>query len=1256
MFTRPALGITLIEIILWVAIVAAAVVAVFAFAKATRVSAAVETEQRQVQTIVKTVDSLFALQPNFSALGSDGALYLTGRNAERSGLTITRNAAGDPTLTTGLGDGRLTLSAWDVVRPVGPAIANGGYRLAYEGLSPKECAQLASALSSNTQQVSIGITGLSDAYATVVSHRYDPRVGGPEVIANMCARPDRVVFLYFAPARAIAATGAVASPGPLARCRPVRETQYSACPVGQTGTVTQTRDGTCTGPGNTLVWTVWTTTNSTCQDAAVVPPTVVAATTPDDCATITTTRVQACTGVGETGQIVEQSTLDTCAGTSTPWTQVPALTTCQAPPPPACVSSSQREEHVPCPAGQGGEIVRERYSTCSSPTALQSWPAWNSTHVVSNTCTNACSQGGGSCCEPIPETRPAPCPAGTYGPGGQEIRFQGCANATTQSATWSAWQPYRDLEPSAGCTSCPATITETETNWDPRSDTCPAGQMGSITYEAEQVRTRDISYTCPSGTTALPTPTTSTWGTWADTGATRNWVDTCAASPPPGCLSGQIGADVMSAANWWCPGYNTSPTDWPLNRPALIGADDIYIATTNDDPKTTADDGGGTMITGWQTMAKASWASCALPSGDPMVNVGDFFHATSYQRLAGTPLPIECGTATPPTQCDIPAGTIFSWTVGTDTCTYTQSTATAIAIGDDFPTTDSTAPTTGAAAFNCDAMGTLSTTANPGATCSAPVASCYTPAPTNPALLTGRWEVTGYNTLIGGPGGGWFWDEGVGFLGAIQHDAARVTQYMAAVGMPGSATFNKCIGTAAGQASVFFGVTPNRGGAQVADPRTTWLSWNNLNFVDRLGNNQNINLAGWTEIWVPRFPPSTLTCVPGEMILTRAYNGFGSSTHMLIECVNAPVQCSVPAGHVFNWTAGGNACTFTQGAASTVAAGTDYPVADSTAPATGNAAFNCSAGGVLSSTPQAGATCVVAGCVPPSGPLDGVWQSRGPSGTIDPYGGAPGNIETNIGDLARRNSTAAALGGGSTWGAPWMGEGCYNTPNGGTGTWARPMAPPPGSCIVGERIASRTRGPGSSSTVYNPGETFFFDCVAPPSPSGCMSGSLGSDVLSPANWWCSEFDMYVGGRTGQPVLVDSDGNTFIGTTSGSTITGWTLIPFWHTCGGAGAGDPMPGIGEYWHASSNQRTAATPMPASCLGPATFASCSIPAGWTASWTLSGKTCTYVSPAVQTLTHQQGLVMTDSTAPNTGAGHVACSNGVVVASPSGPAWTCN
>lgn len=83
---RGQRGITLIEIVLWCAIVAAAVVAVFVFGKKAAVTAAVETEQRQVADIVKTVDSIFATQPNFAALGTNGAVYLRER-AARSGLS-----------------------------------------------------------------------------------------------------------------------------------------------------------------------------------------------------------------------------------------------------------------------------------------------------------------------------------------------------------------------------------------------------------------------------------------------------------------------------------------------------------------------------------------------------------------------------------------------------------------------------------------------------------------------------------------------------------------------------------------------------------------------------------------------------------------------------------------------------------------------------------------------------------------------------------------------------------------------------------------------------------------------------------------------------------------------------------------------------------------------------------------------------------------------------------------------------------------
>lgn len=885
---RKQRGITLIEILLWSAIVAAAIVAAFAFSKRVRVSAAVETEQRQVEQVIKTVNGLFALQPNFSALGEDGAAYLDQRGATRSGLKLVPDTSGAPSLTTGLGDGRVVLSVWDVTQPSGPTIANGGYRLAYPGLSANECVRLASALASNAHQVSVGFNALEDASSVVVSHRYNKTLGGADVIANVCARPDRVVFLYFAPARSISA--GVAGPGgsPSTRCNPIQEKQYAACPPGQMGSIIQARDGTCTGPGNTLVWTAWSTIDSSCLSEPTPLPTVTPPTTPDDCALITATRVQACP-LGQTGHILEESVRDTCAGTQTPWTVLPppAGNTCQPPPVATCVPTAEREV-VGCPAGQGGQIVRERYSTCASPQALPGWPAWSAAHVISNTCTANCGVSstsifGNTCCTPIPEDRDAPCPAGTYGPGGKEVRFQGCVNATTQSSTWSAWQPYRDLGGSGTCDTCPATVQETEQQWDPRSETCPAGQTGAITYEAEQVRTRDVSYSCPAGTTALPTPTMGSWTGWVDTGARQNTVDTCVATPPSsGCQSGQIGSDVLSPANWWCPGYNTSTGDWPLNRPALFGVDDIYIATTNDDPKVTWDDGGGTIITGWQTMPKSSWSSCGMPAADAMPLVGEYWHATTYQRTASTPLPAECGTSAP------------------------------------------------------------------------------------------------------------------------------------------------------------------------------------------------------------------------------------------------PVQCAIPAGHVFNWTVSGSACTFTQPAATSVAVNSDHAVTDSTAPTTGTASFACSAGGVLATTPNAGATCSTsAACTPPTGALDGQWVLTSTS-QIDPYGGAPGNIETNIGDVTRRNSTAGALGGTGPWTTtPFMGIGCYATNNGGGGTSARPMLPPSGACIVGERIASRVWGPGHStgSVSFNPGETFFFTCQAAPPPT--YNGQC-NQISRPTSWGCGEYRLVSGSWVATPNSVTID--------------------------------------------------------------------------------------------------------------------------------------
>lgn len=464
---RGQRGITLIEIILVSAIVAAAAAGLFVFAKKTSVTAAVEKEQRQVEDIVKTVDSMFALQPNFAALGTNGAEYLSTRGADRAGLNLTKGTGGAAALKTALGSGELNLAAWNVDTGAGPSVPNSGYRLAYQGLTANECSRLVTATYPIAHRVSVARNGLDDSGATALASR-GKLTASPEQIAEHCSGAGAAsVFLYFAPARAIAATTA-ATPVPAPRCNPVHETQQVACPAGQLGSITQERDGTCTGVDNALVWTAWSTVDSTCQPELAIPPQQTPTAPPATCTSITTRRMVACP-VGQTGHIVEESTQDTCAGTQTPWTQVPgpAGNTCRAPETP-CTMSAEGPVPFACPAGQGGQILRTRYSTCSAPVGVApQWPAWSDAHTISSTCTANCGAGAGSfgttCCTPIPETRVVECPAGSYGPGTPQIRFRGCVNATTLSSTWSAWQPYRDLEGNPTCDTCPTEVlTETQ--------------------------------------------------------------------------------------------------------------------------------------------------------------------------------------------------------------------------------------------------------------------------------------------------------------------------------------------------------------------------------------------------------------------------------------------------------------------------------------------------------------------------------------------------------------------------------------------------------------------------------------------------------------------------------------------------------------------------------------------------------------------------------------------------------------------------
>lgn len=168
-------------------------------------------------------------------------------------------------------------------------------------------------------------------------------------------------------------------------------------------------------------------------------------------------------------------------------------------------------------------------------------------------------------------TQSIQCAAGQYGTNTQEQTQQSTQTQTascpapTGSPVWSAWSAWSAWTAVTGwttvsntCTACPATATNTATQWVPTSNgVCPAGQTGTITQEKEQTRTTTTSYSCPAGTTTLPAPAITSSG-WADTGAVREVSNTCAA--PTGVW---VITSTGSAQVWGVSGTPPDASDFP---------------------------------------------------------------------------------------------------------------------------------------------------------------------------------------------------------------------------------------------------------------------------------------------------------------------------------------------------------------------------------------------------------------------------------------------------------------------------------------------------------------------------------------------------------------------------------------------------------------------------------------------------------------------------------------------------------------------
>lgn len=201
------------------------------------------------------------------------------------------------------------------------------------------------------------------------------------------------------------------------------------------------------------------------------------------------------------------------------------------------------------------------------------------------------------CVAPVPTvgTQQVGCAAGQYGMTQQQrTGTYACPEAwASPTFVWGAWGTT-----SSSCTNCPGSGQEATAQWVGVSAGCPAGQVGSNSWEKEQRATRNYSYNCPAGTPSLPAPSFGGWSAWQDTGATRNQVNTCHSSttwsweavdvaygPGSGCHLGadQDRADQDAAAGILIKtgtrpyaSYSVNEASYPCNEGALGSVIQVY--------------------------------------------------------------------------------------------------------------------------------------------------------------------------------------------------------------------------------------------------------------------------------------------------------------------------------------------------------------------------------------------------------------------------------------------------------------------------------------------------------------------------------------------------------------------------------------------------------------------------------------------------------------------------------------------------------
>ena len=587
-------GFTLIEALMVATAIAAGIAATYAFYQRVYAGKATYEESQNTLELTSRINRAYMSANDFTDLST---------------ATIIRDGLVPSTMGVTGNEIDTTFGGNVIVQPTEVSdVPNGGFIIAYINVAQKYCYKMVRATNQLNRFSSINISPYYGPEVvqdpTQVSAVATRGVLDEGALSTACGRADNlnISFVQEKTQLAIAvAPGAgedlCVVPSPQSRTLP--------CPVGQTGSIVETRTGACESVYGLAVWGNWSVESNTCGTSCTPEPS-----SPE-------TRNTACPS-GQQGTILERR-LSTCLSPSSPptWSGWEVVSnTCAA----ACVPAAPQIRTIACPAGGPGDIKERRLSTCPSPTG---YPVWGNWTVYENNCTGECVvpdpnyavrwRSGSRACPTgydgnvyyeYAETQTASCPTvmgnvlwseweingetrnendtqctpvcdpdpvlmqwvrtdgicedGFFGARSyerQQVRSSICEEAATSPVTslWSDSGLTRNE--TSTCLACPRPVDVAETQWTPRTLDCEPGYAGVWTKEYEQTRAKTTSYHCPPGTPILPAPV-DTFSGWSDTGQVRNEVKSCApvCIPPANTTETEIQRETRTVD---CPGFGS---------------------------------------------------------------------------------------------------------------------------------------------------------------------------------------------------------------------------------------------------------------------------------------------------------------------------------------------------------------------------------------------------------------------------------------------------------------------------------------------------------------------------------------------------------------------------------------------------------------------------------------------------------------------------------------------------------------------------